>query len=58
MSKDQVLKVAKAALYVGISAVLGYLIAWAQGNAELFGVYAPLVNIVLVTLKQLVTEDK
>lgn len=57
MTKAQVLKVAKTALYVGISAVLAFLITWVQGNPELFGVYAPIVNVVLVTLRQVFKTD-
>jgi hypothetical protein len=55
MNKEQALKVAKTALYVGISAVLAFLIGWVQGNQELFGIYAPVINVILVTLKQLFT---
>ncbi|ATW62252.1 hypothetical protein CQ476_01 [TM7 phage DolZOral124_53_65] len=57
MTENQVKKVAKTTLYVGVSAALGYLIAWTSGHADLFGVYAPLVNVSLVTLKQLFTTD-
>lgn len=57
-TKEQVLKVVKAAAYVAVSAVLGYLLALVQGNPEAFGVYAPIINVVLVTLKQFFAEDK
>ena len=58
LTKTQVLKVAKTLLYLGISAAIGGAIAIAQDQPELLGVYAPLVNVVLVTLKQFFTEDK
>lgn len=52
MDKTQLLKVAKTAAYVAISAVLAFLIAFVTDNPELFGIYAPIVNVVLVTLRQ------
>lgn len=58
INKAQALKIAKAALYVGISAAIGSVIAFVEGNPEKFGIYAPIVNITLVTLKQLFSEDK
>lgn len=57
ITKEQGLKIGKAALYVGISAVISYLIALTVDQPELFGIYTPIVNIVLVTVKQLFTED-
>lgn len=58
LNKEQTLKVLKAAAYVGISAVLAYLIALLTDNPEMFGVYTPIVNVVLVTLKQVFTEPQ
>lgn len=52
MDKTAALKVAKTALYVAISAALGFLIAFVTDNPELFGIYAPIINVVLVTLRQ------
>lgn len=57
ITKTQALKIVKAALYVGLSAILGYFIAFVQGNPELFGVYAPIINVILVTLKQVFTQE-
>lgn len=56
ISKDQWLKVGKAALYVGLSAVISYLITLIADQPELFGPLTPIVNIVLVTLKQIFTQ--
>lgn len=53
LDKKQAVKVAKAALYVGVSAVLDYLISQTTGTQ--FGVLTPFINIVLVTVKQLFT---
>lgn len=54
LSKSQAVKVLKVALYVGVSAALDYVISATQGTE--FGVLTPLINIALVTLKQLFTE--
>jgi len=58
MDKAQALKVLKAAAYVAVSAVLGFLIAFVTDNPEMFGIYAPIVNVVLVTLKQIFTTPE
>lgn len=44
--------IGKAALYIGVSAILGYLISLITDNPELFGVFTPIVNIILVTARQ------
>lgn len=56
ISKYQALKIAKAALYVGASAVISYLITVLTDQPELFGPLTPLVNVVLVTIKQAFTK--
>lgn len=58
ITKEQGLKVLKTAAYVALSAVLAFLIAFVTDNPEMFGIYAPIINVVLVTLKQLFTEPK
>ena len=58
ITKEQGLKVLKTAAYVAISAVLAFLIAFVTDNPEMFGIYAPIINVVLVTLTQLFTEPK
>ena len=58
LDKAQVVKVLKTAAYVGVSAVLGYLITLTTDQPELFGVFTGLINIGLVTIKQLFTEPK
>lgn len=55
MNKAQALKVLKATVYVAISAALAFLIAFVTDNPEMFGIYAPIINVVLVTLKQIFT---
>ncbi len=57
ITKAQALKILKTAAYVAISAVLGFLISVVTDQPELFGVFAPIINIVLVTIKQVVTDS-
>ena len=57
ITKEQALKILKTAAYVAISAVLGFLISVVTDQPELFGVFAPIINIVLVTIKQAVTDS-
>lgn len=57
ISKQQAIKIIKAAAYVGISAVLGYILALLEGNPQMFGVYTPIINVALVTIKQAFTTD-
>jgi len=56
ISKDQAKKIAKTAGYLFASAVISALIAAIASNPVLFGVFTPVVNILLVTLKQLFTD--
>lgn len=53
---EQWLKVVKAALYVGLSALLAYLISETTNNPDLFGPLTPIINVTLVTVKQLFTK--
>lgn len=55
LNKDQLAKVAKAALYLGVSAAISGVIAAIADNPDLFGPLTPVVNVVLVTLKQVFT---
>lgn len=53
LSKQQVLKIVKTAGYLGVSAFLDALISYTTGNQ--FGVLTPVINLILVSLKQLFT---
>ena len=57
ITKEQGKKIVKVALYAGLSAGISALIALIASNPVLFGVLTPVVNILLVTLKQAVTEE-
>ncbi len=50
-------KTLKVAIYVGISALLGYLITALTDQPELWGGYSALVNIVLVAVKNLIDKN-
>jgi len=56
LNLDQAKKVLKAALYVGVSAVLDYLISQTTGTQ--FGTLTPVINVALVFVKQLFTETE
>lgn len=58
LTKNQALKIVKTALYLGASAILGYLITLTTNQPDLLGQYTVVVNLVLVFLKQFVSEDK
>lgn len=44
-------KTAKVALYVGMSAVIGYVISLIANDPAVFGVATPIVNVFLVAIK-------
>lgn len=58
LDKAQSIKILKVAGYTAVSAVLGYLIAVVTEQPELFGVFAPIINITLVTIRQVLVEPK
>jgi len=54
MTNTTVGKMAKTALWVAVSAIIAFLIAQIAKTPELFGPLTPLVNIVLVGVKNFV----
>ncbi len=48
--KTNIGKTLVAAVYIAVSAALGAVVAAITNNPELFGVYTPFINIVLVFL--------
>lgn len=58
ITKEQGKKIVKVAVYAGLSAGISALVALIASNPVLFGVLTPVVNILLVTLKQAITEEK
>ena len=58
LTKNQLLSVLKVAGYLALSAGISYLITWLGSNPESFGLWTPLVNVVLVLLQKMFSEDK
>lgn len=58
VTKTQLLKVGKVALYAGASAGIAALVSAIAANPALFGPLTPIVNILLVFIKQAFTEGK
>lgn len=58
LTKNQLLSVLKVAGYLALSAGISYLITWLGNNPESFGFWTPLVNVVLVLLQKMFSEDK
>jgi len=55
LNKEQFGKIVKTAVYIAASGAITALITYATDNKEAFGAYYVVVNLALVTLKQLVT---
>jgi len=58
INKAQAGKILKTIGYVAASAVISYLLTLITDQPELFGVFTPLINVVLVALKQLFTDPE
>ncbi|CAB4183032.1 hypothetical protein UFOVP1439_54 [uncultured Caudovirales phage] len=58
ITKAQLQKIIKAAAYVGASALISGLIAAIAANPLLFGVLTPVINVILVTIKQAFTAPQ
>lgn len=58
LTKNQLLSVLKVAGYLALSAGISYLITWLGNNPESFGLWTPLVNVILVLLQKMFSEDK
>lgn len=55
LTKDQALKIIKASAYIGVSAAIDYLIS--QTSDTQFGTLTPVINILLVSIKQFFTDE-
>jgi hypothetical protein len=51
-------KLLKTAAFVAVSAALGYILAAMTAEPQMFGYYAPVINLVLVAIKQYVDSRK
>lgn len=52
LTKENLKKIGKVALYTGTSAAIAAVIAFIQKDPQMFGIYTPIVNVILVTLQQ------
>jgi len=57
LTKKQLLGLLKVAVYIGVSAVLSYLVTLTTDSPEFFGVLTPVINLGLVALRDLFRED-
>lgn len=58
ISVEQWKKIGKTVGYLAVSSLIGALLAAISNDPKLFGVYTPIVNILLVTLKQAFTDPE
>ena len=58
ITKDQFVKILKTAVYIGLSGAITALLTYVTDNKENFGAFYVVVNLALVTLKQLFTPAK
>lgn len=58
ITKDQSKKILKTAAYVAISVTISGVIALIAENPLLFGALTPVINILLVSLKQVFTTEQ
>lgn len=57
-AQEKAESIVKASVYVAISSVLAYLIGLTTDTPDMFGVYTPIINIILVTIKQAIPQHK
>ncbi len=58
LSLEQAKKVFRAMVYVALSSAITTAITYATDNQEMFGVFYPIVNLLLVFLKQVFTKPE
>lgn len=58
LTKQQAVKILKTAAYVGLSAIVAYALALTTDHPEYFGVWAGVINIALVALKQFLSASQ
>lgn len=58
LSKAQLWKVVKTLLWVAASGAVASVVAWITDRQDQIGVFWPIVNVVLVALKQVFTPKE
>lgn len=51
-------KLAKVAVYIGVSSILTYIVTAMQGDPELFGELTPIINLILVGVVDKLKESE
>lgn len=57
LTKKQLISILKVAAYLGASAFIGGIIAWLDNNPQSFGIWTPIINLFLVTVKKMFEPD-
>ena len=57
-TKEQMVKLGKVSTYIAVSAVISFLISKMTDDPNLFGQLTPLVNLLLVGIKQFVVAPE
>ena len=58
LTLNQAKKMLKVAIYLALSGAISAVLVYVSDNQEMLGVYFPLVNFLLVTMKQLFTDEQ
>ena len=58
LSLEQVKQIFRAMVYIAISSAITSLITYVEKNPDMFGVYYPIVNLVVVFVKKWFTPAK
>ena len=58
LNKENLKSIGKVALYAGASAILSAILVYIEKNPNMFGVYTPIINVILVAIvKAFETEE-
>jgi len=58
LTKEQIIHILKVTGWVAASTAIGGLITLITEQPEVFGIYTPIVNVVLVAVHQFLTKPK
>jgi len=58
VTKQQIIHILKVAGYVAVSSVIGAFIAITTEQPEVFGIATPVINVLLVTLRQVLKKPE
>lgn len=58
LTKEQIIHILKVAGWIAISTVIGGVIAIMTNQPEVFGIWTPVVNLLLVTIQQVIKKPE